>query len=139
MSIYTLKSLCFCAILFTSCNGQTKNKPAATLVGGGCDGCDVMYVGMPANILSSDTCVDWKEGSRKLVISGTILKSDGKTPAPGVILYYYHTDSTGYYTRKSERPESNTRHGYIRGWVKSDNSGHYSIYTTMPAPYPAHS
>lgn len=28
------------------------------------------------------------------------------------------------------------RHGYIRGWVKSDANGQYSIYTVRPAPYP---
>lgn len=28
------------------------------------------------------------------------------------------------------------RHGYIRGWVKSDARGRYAIYTVRPAPYP---
>ena len=28
------------------------------------------------------------------------------------------------------------RHGYIRGWVQSDEQGRYSIYTLRPASYP---
>jgi protocatechuate 3,4-dioxygenase beta subunit len=27
------------------------------------------------------------------------------------------------------------RHGYIRGWVKTDAQGRYAIYTIRPAPY----
>jgi protocatechuate 3,4-dioxygenase beta subunit len=32
--------------------------------------------------------------------------------------------------------EKAKRHGHIRGWVKTDDSGKYSIYTIRPAPYP---
>ncbi|MBY0432638.1 MAG: intradiol ring-cleavage dioxygenase, partial [Cyclobacteriaceae bacterium] len=31
----------------------------------------------------------------------------------------------------------NTHHGHIRGWVKTDGSGAYRIYTSRPAPYPS--
>ena len=34
------------------------------------------------------------------------------------------------------RDEQAKRHGHIRGWVKSDENGKYSIYTIRPAPYP---
>jgi len=33
--------------------------------------------------------------------------------------------------------EKAKRHGHIRGWVKSDENGKYSIYTIRPAPYPS--
>lgn len=32
--------------------------------------------------------------------------------------------------------EKTKHHGHIRGWVKSDEKGRYSIYTIKPAPYP---
>ena len=32
--------------------------------------------------------------------------------------------------------ESTKRHGHIRGWVKTDENGKYTVYTIRPAPYP---
>jgi protocatechuate 3,4-dioxygenase beta subunit len=61
---------------------------------------------------------------------------DGTTPAPDVILYYYHTDVHGYYPNRPGLDSQVQRHGYIRGWVKSDAQGQYAIYTVRPAPYP---
>jgi len=82
----------------TSCNGQTKdnnqtvsNNPTvkSKLVGGGCDGCEIMYVGMPTNISSVDTSAGWTEKGQKLLVTGTVFKLDGKTPAPNVVIYYW--------------------------------------------------
>ena len=73
---------------------------------------------------------------QKLLIAGTIFKQDGRTPAPNVILYYYHTDINGYYAKREGLDQRVARHGYIRGWVKSDEKGRYAIYTVRPAPYP---
>lgn len=42
----------------------------------------------------------WKQKGQKLLITGTIFKRDGRTPAPNVILYYYHTDINGLYANK---------------------------------------
>ena len=125
-------------LTLTSCKGQgnhaspSKNK----LVGGGCDGCELMYIGMPENINSVDTCVDWMERGQRLLITGKVYKLDGKTPAPGVIVYYYHTDNTGHYSKRNDKATNQTVHGHIRGWVMTDTKGNYSIYTTRPAPYP---
>ncbi|HWA05718.1 MAG TPA: intradiol ring-cleavage dioxygenase, partial [Ignavibacteria bacterium] len=30
----------------------------------------------------------------------------------------------------------NGRHGYIRGWLKTNEKGEYKFYTLRPAPYP---
>ncbi|MBI3234629.1 MAG: intradiol ring-cleavage dioxygenase, partial [Bacteroidetes bacterium] len=129
----------------TSCNGQTKkdNQTQTTtttkqskLVGGGCDGCEIMYVGMPTNIKPVDTSIGWTEKGQKLLVTGKVFKIDGKTPAPNVIIYYWQTDNNGYYSPTKEMDEKATRHGHIRGWVKTDENGSYSIYTIRPAPYP---
>jgi protocatechuate 3,4-dioxygenase, beta subunit len=127
----------------TSCNGQTKENsttPTQTdtkkLVGGGCDGCEIMSIGMPTNISSVDTSDGWTEKGQKLLVTGKVYKIDGKTPAPNVIIYYWQTDNNGYYSPIKEMDEKARRHGHIRSWVKSDENGSYSIYTIKPAPYP---
>ena len=132
-----------CSFL-TGCNGQTKNNSNTTqtvsqknkLVGGGCDGCEIMFVGMPTNINAVDTSASWTEQGQKLLVTGIVYKIDGKTPAQNVIIYYWQTDNNGYYSPKKGMDEKAKRHGHIRGWVKTDENGKYSIYTTKPAPYP---
>ncbi len=131
-------------IALSACKGQvnppTSNAPAdnntGNLVGGPFENGDFMYIGMPEKISSVDTSAGWAQKGQKLLISGTIYKLDGKTPAPNVILYYYHTDTEGHYSSKPGLDQRVARHGYIRGWVKSDTNGHYAIYTVRPAPYP---
>lgn len=91
---------------------------------------------MPDNINSVDTSAGWTQEGQKLLISGTMYQLDGKTPAPDVILYYYHTDINGLYANAPELDDRVRRHGYIRGWVKSDQDGHFAIYTVRPASYP---
>jgi protocatechuate 3,4-dioxygenase, beta subunit len=129
--------------ILTGCNGQTssniptqRNTDTKKLVGGGCDGCEIMFVGMPTNIASVDTSLGWTEKGQKLLVTGTVYKLDGKTPAPNVIIYYWQTDNNGYYSPKQGIDEKAKRHGHIRGWVKTDKKGKYSIYTIKPAPYP---
>src|SRR5688500_15387181 len=36
---------------------------------------------------------------QRIVIRGIIYQSDGKTPAPNVLLYFYQTDHTGRYSK----------------------------------------
>ena len=128
----------------TGCNGQTKTNTSTPLIttqknklaGGGCDGCEIMFVGMPTNINAVDTSAGWMEQGQKLLVTGIVYKIDGKTPASNVIVYYWQTDNNGYYSPKNEMDEKARRHGHIRGWVKTDENGKYSIYTIKPAPYP---
>jgi protocatechuate 3,4-dioxygenase, beta subunit len=129
----------------TGCNGQTRannelqinsSTDKTKLVGGGCDGCELMYVGMPTNIKSVDTSEGWTEKGQKLLVTGIVYKLDGKTPAPNVIIYYWQTDNNGYYSPKDGMDEKARRHGHLRGWVRTDDNGKYSIYTIKPAPYP---
>ncbi len=131
--------LIFPCLLWMSCHGQNQNTTPGSntpLVGGGCDGCELMYIGMPENIPSEDTSPGWNEKGQKLVVTGTVFHPDGKTPATDVIIYYWQTDNNGYYSPKPEMDERAKRHGHIRGWVKTDASGQYTIKTIRPAPYP---
>lgn len=126
------------------CKGQSKNDnfnlslnyDPTKKVGGGCDGCELMYVGMPQIINTVDTSSGWFEEGQKLLVTGVVYNLDGKTPASDVIIYYWQTDHNGYYSPKEGMDEKAKRHGHIRGWVKTDDNGKYSIYTVRPAPYP---
>lgn len=124
-----------------SCSGQTNSSAKNStekggVVGGPFENGEFMYIGLPDTIKSVDTSAGWTQKGQKLLITGTIYKLDGKTPAPNVILYYYHTDINGVYANKEGLDPRVVRHGYIRGWVKSDSNGKYAIYTVRPAPYP---
>lgn len=125
--------------LFTSCTGQTIDKTITennAIVGGGCDGCELMYIGIPKEIHSVDTSPGWNEKGQKLIVTGTVFQLDGKTPAKNIIIYYWQTDHDGYYSSKAGMDERAKRHGHIRGWVKTNVNGKYTIKTIRPAPYP---
>lgn len=131
------------AITFTSCSqtnakkNERQPKPA-TIVGDGCEGCEAVHESpVPfEKLLAVDTLPDFNEAGPKIEISGFIYKSDGRTPAPDVVLYVYHTDQAGLYSTKGNEAGWGKRHGYIRGWVKTDKNGFYKFYTLVPASYP---
>ena len=82
--------------------------------------------------------VSWKTALAKksdrdepLLISGTVYQADGKTAAPNVLIYFYHTDSEGYYGRGGE-----TKHGHFQGWMLTDAEGRYEFGSIKPAIYP---
>lgn len=108
-------------------------------VGGPCEGCEAIYESpVPFGKLKSVVLLPdatW-EGKKPLGINGTVYKADGKTPAAGVVLYLYHTDETGHYAKKGDEKGWAKRHGYIRGWVRTDEKGFYKFVTLRPAPYP---
>ena len=143
-SVIYLVAICFFTLVFVACKGQTKKKDnqlndpqvQGKIVGGGCDGCEIMYVGMPADIKPVDTSSGWSEKGQKLLLTGTVYQKDGNTPAPGVIIYYWQTDNTGHYSPREGMDVKANRHGHIRGWVKTGEKGKYSIYTIRPVPYP---
>jgi protocatechuate 3,4-dioxygenase beta subunit len=124
---------------FTGCSqAPTKKQSATTNVGGRCEGCEAIYESsVPFEKLTWTAILpDFTEPGPKMVISGTIYKPDGKTPAPGVVLYVYHTDQSGHYSKKGGEKGWALRHGYIRGWVKSNEKGEYKFFTLKPASYP---
>src|ERR1043166_8622099 len=102
-------------LLDFSCAQSKKDKE----VGGGCEACDEMYEGMPQKLAWHTMIAEANEPGERLTISGTIFKKDGKTPAANVILYVYHTDNKGLYSRSPNQTHA-LRHGHLRGWMKTD-------------------
>jgi protocatechuate 3,4-dioxygenase beta subunit len=105
-------------------------------VGGPCDRCELMFEGMPPNLNWETTLVTVSEPGQPLLMSGTIFRSDGKTPAPDVILYVYQTDNTGEYSPEPNQVHGKV-HGHIRGWMKTDAKGRYQFKTIRPGHYPS--
>ncbi len=114
-----------------SCNAQTLK-----IVGGGCEGCEAIYEYGDKKLTPTDTLPEYENNEPKLKITGTVFKNDGKTPAENVILYIYHTNRNGIYETKGDETGWAKRHGFIRGWVKTDKNGQYTFYTFRPGAYP---
>jgi len=106
-------------------------------VGGGCDGCELMFEGMPKTLGWRTSIAGAGEAGQPLEMRGVVYRSDGRTPAPDVILYVYHTDATGHYSPAPGQTQGR-RHGHLRGWMKTDREGRYEFWTIRPAPYPGH-
>jgi protocatechuate 3,4-dioxygenase beta subunit len=100
-----------------------------------CEDCQLVFEGMPNDISSTARLAPPDEPGEALTIEGVIYMPDGKTPAPGIILYVYHTDAKGLYSQGKGQTKAR-RHGHLRGWMKSDSKGRYSFTTIRPASYP---
>ena len=128
-------SFSFILLLFSgSCYSQN-NRAAEKQVGGPCEVCDLMFKGMPANMSWETTIALANEPGEPLIISGIIYQKDGKTPARDIILYVYHTDKAGYYSPGTTE-NSSTRHGHLRGWMKTNAQGRYQFNSIRPGGYP---
>jgi protocatechuate 3,4-dioxygenase beta subunit len=46
-------------------------------------------------------------------------------------------ETDGIYEKKGDETGWGRRHGYIRGWVKTDAQGKYTFHTFRPGAYPA--
>ena len=127
-----------CLIFFSSCiNAQDKNESKFRLVGGPCEGCEAVFEYGNKKLSSVDTLPDFNDEGQKIKITGKIYLPDGKTPATDVILYIYHTDQNGIYATRDDETGWAKRHGYIRGWIKTDVDGKYIFYTLKPGIYPS--
>lgn len=85
----------------------------------------------PANVSWKTALSTDADKGEKMIVSGTVFEPDGKTPAPNVLIYLYHTDIEGFYGRNGEH-----KHGRYRGWMLTDERGKYEFQTIKPAPYP---
>jgi len=88
----------------------------------------------PANLSWHAEIAGAEEPGEPLVISGRVFAPDGETPVAGIIVYGYHTDATGHYTKNgSMRPPR------LQGWARTDAEGRFEFSTIRPAAYPGRS
>lgn len=128
------------------CAQNASQKKATDLqASGDCEGCEAIYES-PVPFDKLDNMVwlpDWKEKEKdpeqpgtKLAVNGIVYQIDGKTPARDIIIYIYHTDQAGIYPKKGDGKDWARRHGYLRGWMKTNEKGEYKFFTLRPRPYP---
>lgn len=129
--------LCMCV----SCKQSQSQAPQAqSALQSGRDSCDdpdahirCSFLNMPPS-LSHIMMIPGP--GEKMIITGTLYKSDGKTPWPNVIMYAYHTDDKGLYSKSGRETGAQKWHGQFHGWCKTDSMGRYEIHSIRPAPYP---
>lgn len=126
--------------LLTNCNifAQTSNHDILSLMRKNTDppqDCD-HWCGSaheaPDDVSWKTVLADEKDAGQPLLISGTVYQTDGKTPAPNILIYVYHTNAKGFYGRgNGEHP-----HGKHHGWMLTNEQGRYEFQTIKPAQYP---
>jgi len=106
------------------------------VVGLPCEGCEAVFEGLPDTLEADARIGGEEEPGRPLRIEGTVFDPAGQ-PAPGVIVYAYHTNPRGIYPRDDRyQGLAAYRHGRLRGWAKTDAEGRYRFATIRPAGYP---
>lgn len=83
----------------------------------------------PTTLTSTARIAPADERGEPLRIAGTLIDTDGRTPARGAVIFAYHTDVTGEY----DRPGGGWR---LKGWARTDADGRFTFDTIVPAPYP---
>lgn len=112
---------------------QSRHEP---IVGGPCEGCDAVFQGQPREFGSSVRIAPSAEPGEPLVLEGVVRDSRGR-PAPGILVYAYHTDATGVYPPDGRfRGRSAFHHGRLRAWARTDAAGRYRFATIRPGGYP---
>lgn len=88
-----------------------------------------IYDYVDAQLVNYDTIPDFNMKKEKLMVTGTIYLSDGKTPAKDVILFIEQPDERGNFDLREENDKKYVRHS---GLVKTDADGKYTFFTFVP-------
>lgn len=100
-----------------------------------CEGCEAAAERAPGT-LTWDVDIARGEPGEPLILDGTIVQPDGRTPASGIVIYLHQTNAEGLYANGSSETIWSRRHGRLRGWAITDANGRYRFATIKPAPYP---
>lgn len=126
-------------LIATSCNKPINTeRERERNVGGPCEDCEAVldYKLLGITPTSTDTLPGYSHNEPKIHLTGTVFKTDGKTPAENVLLYVYHVDKNGIYQPSKNPIAWEKRHGQHRGWLKTGKDGKFAFHTFRPAPYP---
>ena len=127
-----------CSFVLPGCAAQQNRAPTesrSSAPRNDCEWCGAQDA--PANLSWRTEIAGANEPGERLIMSGTVYEADGVTPAKDILLYLYHTNSSGIYpknTPNNGRPS--WRHGYLRSWLRTGADGRYEFQTIKPEPYP---
>jgi protocatechuate 3,4-dioxygenase beta subunit len=133
-----LLAAAFCGLVSVAAGAQDRAapRPREPIIGGPCEGCEGVFEGLPATLSSVTRLAPPGEPGQPLIIDGVVRDRHG-APAPGIIVYAYHTDANGIYRPLENAPgEAARRHGQLRGWAVTDSLGRYRFITIRPGHYP---
>lgn len=86
--------------------------------------------GRPERIESEGRIAPAGEPGDPLVVHGRVFRSDGATPAPGIVVFAYQTDAGGVYNARGVR-------GWrLHGWARTGEDGRFELRTIRPGSYP---
>ena len=133
-----------CAVFISCSSSSVKHDewPLSNVMSGKdtCDDPDAdvncSFLNMPENISEVVIIAGEKEQGERLNLSGRVYKEDGVTPYKNVIMYFYHTDSKGVYSKTGNETGVRKWQGRLHGWCKTNADGKYEIQTIRPASYP---
>ena len=94
------------------------------------------FVHMPEIISHIMIITETAEAVEPLRISGRVFDERTNHSLGGVIIYAYHTDEAGYYSKSGSEKGVQKWHGKHHGWCKTDDGGQYELKTIRPGPYP---
>ncbi|MDO8550680.1 MAG: hypothetical protein Q7S39_11100 [Ignavibacteria bacterium] len=63
----------------------------------------------------------------RMVVTGTVYETDGKTPTEGITVYVYHTGANGVYGKDDD---------LLDGTMITNSKGLYEYHTIKPGAYP---
>ena len=123
-------------LLLTACGPRVgaQSRPSAEAFYA-CEGCEGATEAR--GVLAAATRLGREnEPGEPLLLNGVVYRPDRRTPAPGVIVYAYHTNPVGLYADGGATSEAARLHGRLRGWVRTGSNGRYSFNTIKPGVYP---
>lgn len=123
------------AVTFPPVGSAEAQQPEVPVIGLPCEGCEAVFVGMPAELSWRARIAPEDEPGQPMVVRGVVYDTDGN-PAPGVIIYAYHTNASGEYPPDERYSGWARRHGELRAWIRTDDEGRYRFDTIRPASYP---
>ncbi len=87
---------------------------------------------LASSLMSTVQIAGPAEPGERLVITGTVYRTDGRTPAANVTLLAYQTNAKGIYPQRNASDER----GSLQGRLRTDAKGRYRIDTIRPGGYP---
>ncbi|MEO3713381.1 hypothetical protein [Roseateles flavus] len=95
---------------------QGQGAPVAGLP---CEGCESVFVGMPAQLGAPARIAPADEPGAPMVITGRVFNRKGEAQA-GAVICAYQTDSRDLYPGPAGAPDFETRRqGRLRAWVQA--------------------